>query len=81
MGYIGKESGDQRTTGAKLDSVLVTFPLILIIILPFLSLLPRPEAAKVTGVVEESPGPLEYEVGLYREGKKSGNRYGRKLSK
>ena len=35
----------------------------------------------MTGVVEESPGPLEYEVGLYREGKKSGNRYGRKLSK
>ena len=35
----------------------------------------------MTGVVEESPGPLEYEVGLYREGKKAGNRYGRKLSK
>ena len=29
----------------------------------------RPPAAKVTGVVEESPGPLEYEVGLYREAK------------
>ena len=32
----------------------------------------RPPAAKVTGVVEESPGPLEYEVGLYREAKSGG---------
>ena len=27
----------------------------------------RPYAARVSGVVEESPGPLEYEVALYRE--------------
>ena len=30
---------------------------------PFL----RPSGARVSGVVEKSPGPLEYEVGLYRE--------------
>lgn len=30
-------------------------------------LLSRPPAARVSGVVEESPGNLEYEVSLYRE--------------
>ena len=27
----------------------------------------RPPAARVSGVVQESPGTLEYEVALYRE--------------
>ena len=27
----------------------------------------RPSGGRVSGVVEESPGRLEYEVGLYRE--------------
>ncbi len=33
----------------------------------------RPPAARVSGVVEESPGHLEYEVALFRESDKSNN--------
>ena len=33
----------------------------------------RPPAARVSGVVEESPGTLEYEVALFREASKGGD--------
>ena len=36
-------------------------------IVTYITYIYRPYAARVSGVVEESPGPLEYEVALYRE--------------
>ena len=46
---------------------MTTYSLTLILSSLTLFRLSRPPAARVSGVVEESPGNLEYEVALYRE--------------